>query len=496
MKAILSLFILSFSSLSLADCMIRSSAVTASPQQADILYRILDAQDRCPQNVLEFRKLLKDQGYILSATMVANRGFHDGNTGSYSFFERVVRPNGRSLMKQAELFFGHFTQRSGDSLTLSQTPARGRLMIELIAWDPMKKYYNFYELIGNGSGGTWFYRGDSADIWRDNLSLKLQQDPMNPVFGQRLRCSGCHNSGGPIMKELDAPHNDWWRTRRPLNLTAFDVSQQVADVMRDLDDASTLAAAVKVGIRALERSPTMARLNYAQDLRVALKPLFCTTEVNLRSDLTPNEITGSAVIVSSDSFVSPLLSRRVPLRVDRGLYHQVLSEFGAQFPGTPRTDADHAWLVPVKGESNIGHVRQLVARRIITAEFAADVLAVDYKNPTFSKKRCRLLKLVPSNNVNWVARFTESLKASKWEGAKELLDNITNPSRTRAMHLKTAGEYLSSVQRSLRTETGARSAIRLLHQRRREVYRDEISRNPRGQIFEPGFRVIFPELRP
>jgi hypothetical protein len=41
-----------------------------------------------------------------------------------------------------------------------------------------------------------------------------------PIFGKQLRCSGCHISGGPIMKELTEPHDSWWRTTRPLPLGA------------------------------------------------------------------------------------------------------------------------------------------------------------------------------------------------------------------------------------------------------------------------------------
>ena len=37
---------------------------------------------------------------------------------------------------------------------------------------------------------------------------------------------------------------------------------------------------------------------------------------------------------------------------------------------------------------------------------------------------------------------------------------------------------------------------KLLAQRRAESFASEISKNPEGQILEPGFRVIFPKVTP
>ena len=52
-----------------------------------------------------------------------------------------------------ELFFGHFTDAVNGVLVLDQKPAPNKLLIELIAWDQQKKFYNFYELIGTATGG-------------------------------------------------------------------------------------------------------------------------------------------------------------------------------------------------------------------------------------------------------------------------------------------------------------------------------------------------------
>ena len=77
-------------------------------------------------------------------------------------------------------------------------------MVELIAWDGDKQVFNFYEMIGDGRQGKWFYRGDSLDIQADVKFLHRQTGSGDPRFGSNLRCSGCHTAGGPIMKELVA----------------------------------------------------------------------------------------------------------------------------------------------------------------------------------------------------------------------------------------------------------------------------------------------------
>ena len=56
-----------------------------------------------------------------------------------------------------------------------------------------------------------------------------------------------------------------------------------------------------------------------------------------------------------------------------------------------------------------------------------------------------------------------------------------------------AATFLKSCQASLSSPASAPNrSWRFLAQRRAEIAASEISKNPRGQILEPGFRVIFP----
>ena len=52
-------------------------------------------------------------------------------------------------------------------------------MVELIAWDPGKQVFNFYELIGNGEKGEW---------------LCIAKKPLKHLFRHKLVKTKLHKS--------------------------------------------------------------------------------------------------------------------------------------------------------------------------------------------------------------------------------------------------------------------------------------------------------------
>ncbi len=459
------------------------TAATHRDRLAEVLRRPGD----CPSEVLGLRSALVTAGARLETHMVGNRGFHNPGEGSFSLFERAVWDD------PAELFLGHFTTPGEDGLlVLDQTPRRGALMVELFAWDPGKGLYNFYELIGDGTRGRWHYRGDSADIRADVAGLHLPRPAGAPPFGARLRCSGCHLAGGPILKELAPPHNDWWTRARRLPLGGRRPDPVLAGIMDALRDPGELADAVRLGMRRLEASPASPRRG--RPLRERLRPLFAPEELNLESDSEPLG-TRPFVRIPSSLVVDARLGR-AELRADARHYGEALARIGSRFPEvTPaRPDADHAWLSPVRAEADQIAVEALIGSGLVDEEFVLDVLAVDMGRPLFSPARTRLLALVPAEETpDWQALFRSALRRSGDPAARELLVNLEDPARDREFHRTAARARLRRCARGLGTAPGVLSTLRLLVARRREVVASEISQNPRGQILEPGFRVIFPE---
>lgn len=506
MKSFLLSLLLAFSwtAQSAAACLITTSQGKSKTDLQDPLGKLLLAADPCPTDVFMLRKLLRQSKMKLAPTLVANRGFHNPSQGSFSIFEIVTttEPSNRSVT-EGDFFFGHFTGVGpNNALIADQNPQKGSLMIEAFAIDPSKGFNNFYELIGNGTEGKWFYRGDSADILADTQMLHRQVDPARPQFGNRLRCSACHSGGGPIMKEIYTPHNDWWTTPRPLNFGGRQPDAMLAEIFSSLVSAEYLSTAVVEGQTKLERDSRYQRIKSQTSLQEQLRPLFCPVEVNFQSDLNSNPHNQARVFVPTEFFVD---SRLIPaglkqlvqygLPIERSAYAAALTQLGSRFPEVALADADHAWLTPVKAKSDKLAVTALITRRVIDAEFAADVLAIDFKNPVFSQARCSLLKYLPATaHVNWGAFFAATLLKADFPAAIELFQNLTNAARNLKFHQSRVHTFLANCRQAIKEPANVLKMVELLDQKRNEIRASEISRNPLGQILEPGFRVIFPQI--
>lgn len=442
----------------------------------DYLSHLLKHEASCPKSVQELNRLLQTDGIRKRPTMVANRGFHNPQLGSFSIFETL---KGRSQqlgrdIAPSHFYFGHFTNLKQGRVGLDQENAKGKLLIEAIAWDFSKRQYNFYELIGGDQGPTWHYRGDTMTALRDNRNLKL-----GLATPSAMRCSACHNSGGPIMKELEAPHNDWWTRKRGLPLGPNIPSSELSAYMTHFKEAKEFAVDVTAGMDLLQKSSLDQRLS----LREQLRPLFCTTEINLVSDIKPLE-NSTSMQIPSTIFVDPLLLDKEFFTLSKSQYVSLLRANGSRFPETNNIDADHGFLAPVRARVMHDKVKALINRRIIDDEFAKDVLSIDFKTPLFSSKRCDLLKLVPSGG-DWRKGFSVNLAASENLHAKELLIKLRQMDGS--SHVKQAKDYLKSLTLP--------AMVNKLNVIRKSVLAEEISKNPRGQILEPGFRIIFPEFR-
>src|SRR5262249_23142948 len=153
--------------------------------------------------------------------------------------------------------------------------------------------YNFWELIGTGTEGRWHLRGTSTDILADVADINLGKP--GAKFGARLRCSGCHTLGGPIMKEIEAPHNDWMTKANPLALGDIKLEggndptnprHLAAKLWENAEDAANLSTQVKKGIDRLIEARAGRKFD-GLSLRQQLRSLFTPMEINLVTDTAP-----------------------------------------------------------------------------------------------------------------------------------------------------------------------------------------------------------------
>ena len=513
-----------------AHCLIQNNN-TGNPlapgSNDDALFKLLSAQPRCPENALVFRDLVLASKMTLHPAMVANRGFHNPlPQGSFSFFESVQGAYAGQTLAPGDWFFGHFTAASIDNVALTsimapqQAATPDNLLLETLVWDPKKQVFNFYEIRGTGQGGEWFYRGDSVDILADIANLDRGYDASQPIFmgpldgGKatmpRLRCSGCHMNGGPIMKELKTPHDSWWTVERPLDFGALRIAPEFNTILANLVSANELEKWIKAGDEKLLASAPFWKTRSALSLQEQLRPLFCEQEVNLESDPQPFEGPDANIQAPVGAFVDQrLVPDQQTVSIAKDLYTGSLTLFQSQFidyqsggfansvQPINQIDADHAFETPVKSHSDMLVVDKLVAAGVIDQKFVFDVIATDMTRPMFSPGRCGLLQKLPAGPASgdWKNKFQQNLASANSAAAKELLANLGDPARTPAYHRARAKQLIAKIQSNAVQQPAVNGYVRLLTQRRIAVYQAQISQHPQGQIFEPGFRLIFPTMQ-
>jgi hypothetical protein len=504
----------------------------------DALIKLLTAQSTCPQNALIFRDLVEQNGMKLHPAMVGNRGYNNPlPQGSFSFFESITGSYGGQTLVPGDWFFGHFTAASIDNTALTatlspqQAATPNNLLLETIVWDPKKQVFNFYEIRGNGEGGVWFYRGDSNDILADIANLDRNYDPSQPIFmgpitgGQatmpRLRCSGCHMNGGPIMKELKPPHDSWWTAERPLNLGALRIAPEFKSILAAVVPANDFQQWIIAGDEKINASVPYWTGRSALSLQQQLRPVFCEQEVNLESDTMPLAYTPQPLATQPPTaqtiqapvgfFIDQRLSPGVEsVAISKQLYVNTLTLFQSQFidyqtsasfplwvQPVNQIDADHAFESPVKSNSDMLVAQKMIASGLIDEKFLYDVISIDMTRPMFSDARCSLLRYVPdaAPTPNWRTQFQQNLAASNSPAAKELLANMKDASHTPDWYRDRGKAFITKVQTNAVNPSAVTGYVRLLAQRRIDVYSAQISQHPQGQIFEPSFRLIFPTMQ-
>jgi hypothetical protein len=317
-------------------------------------------------------------------------------------------------------------------------------------------------------------------------------------------------NGGPIMKELKTPHDSWSTTQRPLDLGALRIAPEFKPILQNLVSADEFAGWIRAGDAKLFASTPYMKRRSALSLQEQLRPLFCEQEVNLESDTQPLEGSDTTIRAPLGAFIDQRLLPEVEaVTIKKDLYVNALNLFQSQFTDYQsgnfansvqpinQIDADHAFETPVKSHSDMLLAERMVASGLIDEKFVYDVISVDMTRPMFSNQRCGLLRLVPAGTptADWRARFEANLRNSKLPAAKELLADMRDGAHTPAYHRAKARELVARLQGNAASQPAVNGYVRLLAQRRIAVYQAQVSQHPQGQIFEPGFRLIFPTMQ-
>lgn len=340
------------------------------------------------------------------------------------------------------------------SLTPTRFPGTSQ-MLEVWGWDDQRGRYNYYRMDSIASDGngnltsgplTWKFRGSSEDV--DLLLPNAEKPELDGTeSATRLRdgrCFECHINGGPVMKELLRPWNNWHsldfkaKYLDPHSPGAWPVAT-LLPAFGKLAQAETLEDPIIQGLRRFNTKRLAALLQrqpgtddpqtdaggrtLVLDGPRLLRPLFVATELNLISAV---DRTGLQRFNAATDFV-PELKFNLPnsafLNVSliaggqapnyAGLKIIEASSFssfsnltqeenlklvkagGLGLLGRNPGDTHFGWFGPEASHIDNDLVDQCLKRGVITSHFLAAVLAIDLENPVFSARRAGLLKLIP-----------------------------------------------------------------------------------------------------
>lgn len=309
--------------------------------------------------------------------------------------------------------------------------------IEAWGWDNFRGRYNYYKMDISGTPSmrkVWKFRGSS-----DGADLLSQVE-------RQSTCLVCHVNGGPIMKELAFPWNNWhsfkFQADYLLSSASPDRRWPVASMLpsvaplkgaEDLETGGILPAIRQFNVRRVNRSlvrrdvdgniaiDEQGRARVAEGRRL-LRSLFVTTEVNL---ISSSQVSGLHPL-GGDAGQGPAQPVKVPATFflnsnlmagggptgylglgvaesrDFGNaaviapeeYKQIVLQSGVRLGGQAG-DTNFAWFVPEPSHVDNDLVDRLVRRGILTPQLVASVLCIDIKHAVFSEPRARLLRFVP-----------------------------------------------------------------------------------------------------
>lgn len=460
-----------------ASCIIYYKDIPSTDTLNDPLYHLLTHASNCPSSPSELKSLIVANGLTEHTYMVANRGRHNSVLGSFSFFESIEGTSAGKPIKNGDFFIGYFTHAVKGALHLDEQPKSNKLLVESIAWDNTKQMFNFYELKSiNNNETTWYYRGDSRDAYLDNNRLYRFDPKEEHHFGERMRCSACHNSGGPIMKEASLPNNDWWNQERKLPLSPNVPDANIQTIVESLENPMHLSHSVDAGVKHLFKSDSMHQFRSLLTLQEQLRPLFCTVEINLES---ANQYKDHVINIPSAFWLNPVLDFPLASNMTMPDYQQLLEEFDMLFPETMDRDADHSWLTPVKGKSDVLAIKDLLKHKVISKSFVDAVLMIDFKNPLFSSSRCQLLTMLPEHATNdWQEIFRQNLMRMGTKEALLLHKYLDN--QIPHNYYKQLEKYNAAIQQLLLTDAGRKKIFSSLLHQRDSVSKAEISQNPKS----------------
>lgn len=424
------------------------------------------------------------------------------------------------------------------STLLSGSPGATTGFLQVIAWDPQKKRFNYYEL---NEEKNWSWAGDSSHA-------------RQPQFiGQG--CFDCHHNGSVIMRELKRPWNNWTSELASIDLSVLPEQVTADPNLAHLVGADKLEQDIRGGVsqyyNAWFDDHVSDDLKTVTDVPELLRHLTTTTSVNFESNLTHignlgskmtppknfflfddvlSNVTGDGfdagytfpdtIGFNTDKFQQSIKSKGFALRQCRRREDNnqcVPSSISYEQEGT----TFHPFFIPVPSNEDTFSIKNLMRFQVVRSsqrkniqflsdKFVASVLMVDFQNPVFSPMRNRLQTYAEkigtatiddngtSNIPDLFASELESVAQGQPDCSEKKLDNCTAEQQfLNTWNLPDTNwkeqvnqriqSYLNSVAAQINNANGLSDYIDLSISRRQEF----ASMNPIQNLFE--FSLLLPQ---
>ena len=287
-----------------------------------------------------------------------------------------------------------------------QPPGAPAPFLQIIAFDPQKKAFNYYQYVNNnmvtdapasGEVKTWSWAGDSA----------YARNPQ--TIGQG--CFGCHLNGSLNMKELTPPWNNWQSTQNAISSANIPLAVTQDSLFTGLQGADKFQVIFQGAQFNFARNLVGKSVNGndVSNVPELLRRLIVTTTVNFAASQTRSQATSDVLALPKDFFIydsvlSGVLSLKytVPqLNLARADYDAFLKSnhfalVNTASNGSPDYlqpgDTFFAFYVPVPAFEDTKAIQQLIQQKVVSQQFVAAVLMVDFQNPVFSPTRASLMQ--------------------------------------------------------------------------------------------------------
>jgi hypothetical protein len=280
--------------------------------------------------------------------------------------------------------------------------------------------FNYYAREDN----QWKFFGSSTDFLSQGYDCN-DDGACVPKAATKQRCASCHVGGGLNMKELESPWVNWEGGGNSFGKHALDpngasfgtpgVADIIAkrkDLFGDQSDGVQMEATVEEGNR--QWIPARIAFLKTKGLKEVLRPLFCTTDMNLveagLTQLPPNkgdDPNKTQNQLSQDLFVDRTFKAFLNEggSITFGEYMDAIKAngqhiqdgrndsdqplFGAD--GKPIFDTVQGLIIPARSGQDNAYIQELQNERVVDIDLVKDILSVDFTRPIYSKTRCDML---------------------------------------------------------------------------------------------------------